>query len=208
MENMLESNCPYGGESLVVADYLAGRLSAAKTQAFEAHSFGCDRCFGELQRAVELRAAGHDRLSTETHDRQPVARSRRVMWPSLGLAATVALAVGVWFARPLVDETPMEPVYRDVGDDTGGEQGLRLAVDPNDDGVSLSWVPVQGADRYEVRVFTEGGDPVFEQQTSRTSIELSAAEWQEAGRPGRFYVQLIALDELRQIIVQSDFEPL
>jgi hypothetical protein len=59
-----------------------------------------------------------------------------------------------------------------------------------------------------VRVFTEGGDPVFERQTSRTSMELSAAEWQEAGPPGRFYGQVIALDDLRQIIVQSGFEPL
>ncbi|MEX2126086.1 MAG: hypothetical protein WD795_19505 [Woeseia sp.] len=206
---MLESNCPYGDESLVVADYLAGRLSRAKTQAFEAHSFGCERCFGELQRAVEVRAAGHDKRSAEVHE-QPVSRPGRIIWPSLGLAATVALALGVWVAAPLLDEaeTPVEPVYRDAGDDAGGVQGLRLAVERNDDRVALDWAPVQGADQYEVRIFTEGGDPVFERQTSRTSIELSAAEWQEADPPGKFYGQVIALDELRQIIVQSGFEPL
>lgn len=205
---MLENNCPYGDDDLVVAAYLAGRLSTAKTEAFEAHSFGCDRCFGELQRATELRAANQERLATGNRAHYPVPRSR--IWPSLAVAATVALAIGVWISTPLVDdeELVVEPVYRDTGDDEAEKAVLHLTIERNGDSVSLSWTGVQGVDQYQLRILTEAGDPVFEQLTSHSSIELSAVKWQGAGAPGKFYVQVIALDQLRQIIVQSDFEPL
>ena len=210
METMSENNCPYGDDSLVVADYLAGRLSPAKTEAFEAHSFGCERCFGELQRATELRAAGQDQFASDAHTRRPVARSPWVSWPSLAVAATVVLAIGLWYATPIIDdaEVPLEPVYRDGEENTASGQSLRLAVERNDNTVSFSWTEVPGADQYQLRVFTESGDPVFEQQVQGTSIDLSEASWQDANAPGKFYGQVIALDELRQVIVQSDFEPL
>ncbi len=210
METMSENNCPYGDDSLVVADYLAGRLSPANTEAFEAHSFGCERCFAELQRAAELRAANQDQFASDVHMYRPVARSRWVSWPSLAVAATIVLAVGLWYATPIIDDAgvPVEPVYRDDEDSTTSGQKLRIVMERNDNIVSLSWNDVQGADQYRLRVFTESGDPVFEQQTQGTSIELSAAQWQDADAPGKFYGQVIALDELRQVIGQSDFEPL
>jgi hypothetical protein len=208
METMSENNCPYGDDSLVVADYLAGRLSTAKTEAFEAHTFGCDRCFEELQRAAELRAANQNQVASDAHMHRPVARSRWVSWPSLAVAATVVLAIGVWYATPVNDdaEVPLEPVYRDGADSTTSGQGLRLAVERNDDTVSFSWTEVPGADQYQLQVLTESGDPVFEQQTQGTSIELSATTWQGSDATGKFYGQVIALDELRQVIVKSDFE--
>jgi hypothetical protein len=210
METMPENNCPYGDDSLVIADYLAGRLSPAKTEVFEAHSFGCDRCFAELQRASELRAANEDRLASDAHQRRPVARSSWVSWPSLAVAATVVLAIGVWYASPIIDdaEIPLEPVYRDGEDSAASGQNLRLIVERNDNIVSFSWTEVPGADQYQLRVFTESGDPVFEQQTQGTSIELPETSWQDTNTPGKFYGQVIALDELRQVIVQSGFEPL
>lgn len=208
METMSEYNCPYGDDSLVVADYLAGRLSQAKTEAFEAHSFGCERCFEELQRAAELRAASQDRIASVAHMHHRAARSRWVSWPSLAVAATVVLAMGVWYATPVIDDAdvPLEPVYRDGAGSTTSGQGMRLAVSRNDDTMYFSWTEVPGADQYQLRVFTESGDPVFEQQTHGTSIELSAATWQGTDAAGKFYGQVIALDELRQVIVQSDFE--
>lgn len=210
METMSENNCPYGDDSLVVADYLAGRLSAAKSDAFEAHSFGCERCFAELQRAAELRAVNQDQAVRGAHVHRPVARPRWVSWPSLAVAATVVLAIGVWYATPIVDdaEIPLEPVYRDGEVSTDSGQGLHFAIERNGGTVSFSWTEVPGADQYQLRIFSASGDPVFEQQVQGTSIELSAATWQDTAAPGKFYGQVIALDELRQVIFQSGFEPL
>ena len=125
-------------------------------------------------------------------------------------SALVVLAIGVWYATPITDdvEVPLEPVYRDGEDSTAGGQGLHLAVEQNGSTLSFSWSEVPGADQYRLRIFTESGDPVLEQQVQGTSIELSAATWQDTAAPGKFYGQVIALDELRQVIVQSGFEPL
>lgn len=199
---MSENDCPYGDESLVVADYLAGRLSVEQSRAFEAHSFECERCFDELQLATELRGASEKRAAPES--RPGVSRT---VWPALGLAAALVLAIGVWFALPFPEGPgmPAEPVYRDGDAATDLLQNLPLEVGRDNGTVSLSWATVKGAHRYTVRVFTEAGDPVLEEQTTNTAIDLPAAAWEEAARPGQAYVQVIALDELRQMIVQSEF---
>jgi hypothetical protein len=194
---MSTASCPHGEGSFIVADYLAGRLSGAEASAFEEHTFNCDRCFEELQRGSEVRAAAtgepaaaHPRPGTTT-------------WLPLALAATVLLAAGLWLAQPLF-ETP-DPVYRDAG---GGTGTLAVDVMHDDDRVTLTWAPVRGADRYGIRVFSDAGDPVFEQQSRETSIDLPVTRWRASSRAGQFHVQVIALDELQQTIVQSDLEPL
>ncbi|HET6628390.1 MAG TPA: zf-HC2 domain-containing protein [Woeseiaceae bacterium] len=193
---MSTASCPHGDESFIVADYLAGRLSGAEASAFEEHTFNCDRCFEELQLASEVRAADTG---------EPAAARPRpgTTWLLLAVAATVLLAAGLWLAQPLF-ETP-DPVYRDAGNGAG-----MLTVDvTHDDGrVILNWTPVQGVDQYEIRVFSDAGDPVFEQQSRETSLDLPVTSWQGSSRAGAFYVQVIALDDLHQTIVQSDLEPL
>lgn len=196
---MSTASCPHGGESFIVADYLAGRLSGAEASAFEEHSFNCDRCFEELQRAAEVRAADTGEPAAAAVHPRPGTTT----WLPLALAATVLLAAGLWLAQPLF-ETP-DPVYRDAGDGTGT---LTVDVLHDDDRVILNWAPVGGVDRYEIRVFSDAGDPVFEQQSRETSIDLPVTSWQASSRAGQFYVQVIALDELQQTIVKSDFEPL
>jgi hypothetical protein len=194
---MSTANCPHGDESFIVADYLAGRLSGAEASAFEEHTFNCDRCFEELQRASDVRAADTgDPAAARPHP-------GTTMWLPLGLAATVLLAAGLWLAQPLF-ETP-DPVYRDAGDGAGT---LAVEVMHDDDRVILNWAPVEGVDQYEIRVFSDAGDPVFEQQSRETSIDLPVTSWQASSPAGQFYVQVIALDDLHQTIVQSGFEPL
>ncbi|MFW6202615.1 MAG: zf-HC2 domain-containing protein, partial [Gemmatimonadota bacterium] len=45
----------------VVEDYVAGRLSEAEAEAFEAHYFECDACWGRVRGALELYAAFSER---------------------------------------------------------------------------------------------------------------------------------------------------
>ena len=75
------------------ARYAAGTLDEAEADAFEAHYFGCARCWYRVQRAVELR----DGLAAV----EPVPRSARPSvtrrwWP---LGAAAAIAAGVLLSR-------------------------------------------------------------------------------------------------------------
>lgn len=196
-------DCPYGDESLVVADYLAGRLPRAEARSFEAHSFGCDRCFGELQRATELRAAA-DAHRAGTATSRPAARTSRFAWPAVGLAAAVALAVGIWITQPTTDQQD-GPVYRDAA--PSGEI-LPVEVSRSGSSITLSWPPVDGADRYSVRVWSETGEPLLEQNATEPAVELAEAHWQDAAGANAVYVQVLAVDELQQVIVRSEFVPL
>ena len=196
-------DCPYGDESLVVADYLAGRLPRAQARAFEAHSFGCDRCFGELQRATELRATA-EAHAAGTAATRPAARGGRFAWPAVGLAAAVALAVGIWIAQPITDR-PDAPVYRDAAQ--SGEI-LPVEFSRSEDSVALSWPAVDGADRYSVRVWSETGELLLEEDATEPSIELAERHWQDAAGTDPVYVQVLAMDELQQVIVRSELAPL
>lgn len=195
--------CPYGDESFVVADYLAGRMSRPDTRAFEAHSFGCDRCFHELQRALELRAADAPMKAAPAAPAVPPVWGR---WRALGLAAAVFLAVGVWLAQPLTEQPPAvpEPVYRDAVEAGEGRLAIRLEASRDGETVTLSWPPVQGAERYTVRVWTEAGEPIVEQQTSELSLVLPAASSRGPAVRDELYAQVLALDELQQVVGSSE----
>ncbi len=76
----------------IIDSYLAGRLSDADREAFEAHYFECDECFAEVEVAERLRAGirAVERGATRTQ-RPRSGGSGRLAW--LALAATIALAV-------------------------------------------------------------------------------------------------------------------
>lgn len=203
---MAAANCPYDGGSLVVADYLAGRLSDAEARAFEEHSFACDRCFHELQRATELRAAAESDGATAGMTDLAAARPRRLAWAALGMAAAVTLALGIWFTQPVPDAPrPDERVYRDA---TQGGRMLPLKVSRDGDSVTLSWPSVDRADRYRVRVWNAGGEPLFEQDATEPTATLPVSRWRDAAGADGVYVQVVALDELQQAVARSDVVPL
>lgn len=198
---MAAPHCAYGDESFVVADYLAGRLPEAEASAFEEHAFTCDRCFGELERATELRAAADGTVAPPAGSQ----RSQAYGWPLLALAATVLLGVGLWIARPSTDVESPPTVYRDGN---AGSAAVDLNVEWHGDRVAVAWEPVDRADLYEVQVFDAAGDPVFTERTAATSLQVSMADRQDGAATGPLYVQVIALDELRQTIARSGLQPL
>lgn len=204
---MTETTCIHGDDSLIVADYLAGRLSRAKARTFEAHCFGCDRCFRELQFAMEMRAAASPSARSIPSLKRAIVTSRP-FWPLAGLAAAVAVALGIWVAQPLPRsvEAPRDPVYRDSAAESDANLALEVAKGGNS--VELSWPSVQRAERYTVRIWNEAGDPVFQQETHVPSLKISAARLPEVTGQQRFYVQVVAVDELQQPIVRSGLVPL
>lgn len=199
---MTEIKCIYGDESFVVADYLAGRLSPAKVKAFEAHSFGCDRCFEELQRATGLRAADPFLRGKASRQTFPTSRSR---WPLGALAAAIVAAIGIWVAQPLlISGSPSDPVYRDTG---AGAPSLTLRISTDGDLVAIHWQPVQDADHYRVQIWNDAGDPVFQQDTDEASLTIPAARLPDV-TVRQHYVRVVALDAMRQPLSRSDLVPL
>ncbi|MGH7658286.1 MAG: zf-HC2 domain-containing protein, partial [Gemmatimonadales bacterium] len=64
--------------------YLEGRLSEEEAAAFEAHYFGCDRCWELVKGGAAVRAA-------LDHDTRVPAPRERAWWKPLAIAAGLAI---------------------------------------------------------------------------------------------------------------------
>lgn len=163
-----------------IAAYVDGTLESATRERLELHLADCSHCLalvGLLSRAQEAPAAEAPPEPVITRARS-LARTRSRRWgfpaPQWAAAAAVVLAVGTLV---LVSQTPGPtraiwqsdaPTVR-----TGTSPSLQL-LSP-DDGATIDrtqltvrWSTVLGARYYDVRVVTEAGDVVIEDQVTGT----------------------------------------
>jgi hypothetical protein len=145
----------------LIERYAAGTLGEAEADALEAHAFGCEACWAEMQRAVELHAA----LMKEASGAIGVRRPNRVReWRRLvGLAAAAILVLSVavgWYAthRP------------DGGEDivirgSGGELTITAEWQRNSS-LRLTWPTVAQASRYRVEVLSSNAEAVIDHTTT------------------------------------------
>jgi anti-sigma factor RsiW len=183
-----ESTASGAGEGQV-QKYLAGRLSDAEAEAFEERLFTDDALAGEVERALEIRAAtAPARAATAT------ARPRRRAWLALAAAAGIAVvAAGIaWLPRP-----PPEPVFR------GSEQRMGLRVEMDTDALRARWAPVAGAAGYEIQVFAKDGRVLYDVETKETAATLELETPVQAPDAPAF-VEITALDELGQELQRSE----
>lgn len=169
------------------AGYLAGRLSADDAVAYEAHYFGCERCWPSLKRATELRAV----LAKAA----PAPRFR--VTPGLAAAAMIVVAFAGWF---MVSRTG-----RDPGTTRGAADSLVVHATNPAGSFAAAWRPQAGADRYRVRLYAADGALLFERETGDTTLALPADSVPRG--PGRLFWQVQALDALRQPIARSTLTP-
>ena len=100
----------------LVSRYLARKLSPEEAEAFEEHYFGCDRCWAEVQRATELRAALESGAGLGA--KQEAAVPSRVIrgpwrtWAPLAAAAGIAIAVGLGLFLASYRNTGVESLAR------------------------------------------------------------------------------------------------
>lgn len=162
--------------------YVAGRLTAEEAEAYEAHYFGCDRCWRTLETALAVRSAHGAR-------RRAVFRVR-----ALAVAATAVIAVGLgwWTTRT---PTPPTDALR------GGVEAPVVRIDETPAGLAVAWAPYTGADRYRVRVFSSDGGLLLERLTADTTVVL-------APPPGAAFLDLTVLDALRDVVSASGVVPI
>lgn len=168
--------------------YLHGRLSPERAEPFEAHYFGCDRCW-------DLVRMGQDVWVTRP---VPATRSTRP-WGLLAAAILIgALGIGLWRAS-----TRTEPVAPDRLRAVPAPSALDVRALPSSTGVSAIWNIVPGAASYRVRLFTRDGGLVQEREIPDTSYAIARDSLLTPGTPGPHYWQVQALDRIGAELARS-----
>jgi hypothetical protein len=174
--------------------YLAGALGEAEAEAFEAHYFGCDRCWGLVRDGNAIRAA----LSPAG-----AGARRRARWPHAlrwGIAAglaVVAAGIALWPRPP--GSQPADTTVR------GGEvRAIAVAARRSSDSLTLSWSHVDRAERYRVRLFSGQGDLVLERASVDTALTLPSAALPGGGGAA----EVTAEDRLHLPLGRSGLVPL
>jgi hypothetical protein len=198
-----EIDCARIEERDLVPLYLAGRLPENVAEAFEAHYLACERCWADIQRASEIRAA----LGKPILVPLPMAgrRAHRTVpsaggWRWLAVAAGLALTtLAVWqLAHRGVP--PSEPVLR-----SGRTGSLPLQVEAGPGPrIVLRWPSHRNAQIYVAEVFTSDGVSVWRRETREKQVSLDQ-EALPTPRPGvSLLAKVEALDTMRQVVAKSE----
>ena len=205
---MKEINCARIEERDLVALYLAGKLPENETEVFEAHYFACERCWGDVQRAAEIRTAfGKPVLvplpKPGRQDRAALPSARRWRW--LAAAAALALAtLGVWQLTRRAAPPAPEPVLRG---ETAGSLPLQIETGPGQQ-ITFRWPAHPDAQVYVVQVFRSDGVSVWRRETPQTTLFLDPATLPARRRGISLLAKVEALDTMRQVVAKSELKPL
>ena len=183
----MDSSVECGFDETAAARYLAGRLGEAEAEAFEAHYFGCDRCWAELRAAQEIRAA----LGPGKEQGRPGFGRR---WLPLAAAAALAASLGTW----MLVRTPGGETERVFRAGRGAELELSLLLEPA--GVRVAWPAATGVGAYRLRVVTADGTLVTEREVAGPPILLEKALLPAT----RLYVTVQALGPDHQVLFASE----
>ncbi len=178
--------------------FLAGRLSEEEAEAFEAHFFGCERCWGLVQQGLAIRSAlGAEAASPQLPGVASVPRRTPGRW--WGLAAAAALAVvlvGMWWPGQRSGPAPSEDVLR------GGETPFPVVASGSRATLQAAWPRLPNADLYRVRLYSADGTLVAQRELMDTSIELLRDSIPLPPQAPAFW-EVQALDHLRQPVARS-----
>jgi hypothetical protein len=149
-----------------VARYVSGHLTEDAAAAFEQHLEGCERCWAEVQLALQVRAATR---RSEVHgpklSRRRAAHQQR--WFAAAAAAVVLAISGWWILEHRERATEV----------TRGGAGISIAANRLSQGsVRLSWASIEGALRYRVAVSRADGTPLLTRDTDRPELLLGPSE--------------------------------
>lgn len=192
-----EITCDLVDEGDLDTRYLAGRLSPEEAEAFEAHFFGCERCWGLVQQGLAVRSAFDADLpvrSPAVPARAP--RATRPWWWGIAAAAVAAVGLGLW---QITQREPRltEDVFR------GEAAGFAVATAADSASLNAWWPRVADADVYRVRLYEADGQMALERETTDTSVAVPVGSVAISRDTGMFW-EVQALDRLRNPVARSD----
>jgi hypothetical protein len=211
-----------------MVSYLASTLSADEAEAFEAHYFGCDQCWRELQQGLEIRAALTSKIEPASAGHLVAAAAmRRVPWRWVAAAATVVLVASVWrwsgspplpapslsapnvvVAPPAAAPPPhtTRPVPPPAGDERAlrspSQEGLRPIATRDGNSIKVEWLVVDKAARYVLTIFAADATQVLRRETTTPTVVIEDAA--VAGHSGtRLFARVEAVSALGVILASS-----
>ncbi len=190
-------NCEYVDEKDLVSRYLGGRLDPAEAEAFEAHYFECERCWAQVARATELRAAfarePAEATASQARGRRPAMWWR---WTAPLAAAAAIMLIAVWQFGPEPGGLPDADVLRGTAVD------IEVSVASEPEALTAAWPPVDAATVYVVRLHAADGTLLLEREVADTAVRVSRPAL-PPGTSGELYWSVQALDALRQVVGRS-----
>ncbi len=196
--------CEAIDEGDVLERYVTDRLDAEDSERFEAHYFACDRCWGEVQAALEVSAAlspGEQHNAPRAERQEVPHRARARAWwrwgPPLAAAAVLVVVVGVLRMGEREPQTDAPAITRGVA------ASLSLTIVRSDDSIRVTWLAVEGAVRHRVRAFTNDGLVLFAEEPVATSF-VTAASF--ADTLDQVFLQVEALDRVGAVLATSPLE--
>jgi hypothetical protein len=196
-----EITCAAVDERDLDTGYLAGRLSEEQAEAFEAHFFGCERCWTLVQQGLGVRSAfqpdsSPGRFSPSVTGRR--ARTPRRWWGLAAAAGIAAVALGVWRMSDLSGPSRPEDVFR------GEDRAFSVSPLASDAALGVSWPRVATADVYRVRLYAADGMLALEREIADTSLSISRDSVATLPGGAEMFWQVQALDRLRNSVAGSD----
>lgn len=158
----------------LVEGYLAGNLSEAETEAFEAHYLTCPRCQTELRLGAGIRELLPEVRTQggipKIHDGKRTGKwFRRHAWIGAGAAAAAAVLIGVILLEP----AGREPLPHREG--TSETSDVPDVETPRGDVVAVQtfrWTAVPEADLYRVTLYDDAGDVLWQEETAASNLAL------------------------------------
>lgn len=177
--------------------YLAGTLPDKDAEAFEAHYFGCERCWNNVQRGIEVRAA-------EAGGPSPAGSARRLSrltsrWSLAAAAALLLVAGGAWWM--VTQDAGYEDTFRAAAADAA------VIVGGSGDSLTASWRSRTEAEAHRVRVFASDGTLLLESETTDTSFAADARALRSAATGDTVYLEVRWLGPLQVEVARSPLTP-
>ena len=168
-------SCTDRGIGDLIGGYELGLLSDQERERFEDHLLECETCFESLYKMAPLahlirerKLAPGQNLGLHVEGGKRPGRFFLKKWALAAagvLALTIAASVFVWLRSPRQETVRLR----------GQDDVSILVLSPVGEMTSLSevrWKPTAGVDSYEVRIFTEAGDLVWEHNVQGTEAIL------------------------------------